>query len=207
MAGTVQDQVKADWKKVQEEGGQRVGRIRKIMTAAASEAFDEVKEGSAEVQTISRKTLAEMIAQFKQSEMSQQPEATPEIHQDGVTTTTTDTTDIVTMPVAPEAEAEIPSWRQIFRDLWGIVNRHKGDWSYQLLNRLQAQMAQFDTNMTNEYSDRYRPFSKIVNRLRQWVELAANKIKANDSSTDPAAPVQVEVLDAPENENLAGHTS
>lgn len=206
MAETVQEQVKADWKKVREEGGQRVGRIRHIVAAAASEAFGELKEGSAEVQTISRKTLAEMIAQFKQSEAGQQPEANSELHQD-VVATTTDTTDMVTMPSTPETAAEVPTWRQIFRELWGIVNRRKGTWSYQLLNRLQAQMAKFDADMTKEYSDRYRPFSKIVNRLRKWVELAANKIKANDSSTHSASPVQVEVLDAPEDENLAGHTS
>ncbi|MGB5974663.1 MAG: hypothetical protein WBG38_15165, partial [Nodosilinea sp.] len=65
MTNTVQDRVKTEWEKAQKEGGQRVDRIREIVKSAASEALAELKDGSSELETQGRKTLADMIDQLK----------------------------------------------------------------------------------------------------------------------------------------------
>ena len=68
MTNTVQDRVKTEWEKAQKEGSQRLERIRDIVKAAAIETLSELREGSGEIETQGRKTLAEMIEQLKANE-------------------------------------------------------------------------------------------------------------------------------------------
>lgn len=186
MTNTAQDKVKTDWKQVQSEGSQRLGRIGKIFKAASSEAFDELKAGTDEVQTLSRKSLAEMIAQLKETEAAA-------AKADAIVLETEVESDATDLVVAEEPEAtEIPTWRQLFVDFWHIANDRKGEWTKDVLARLQIQMDKFDTQMVEEYGERYAPFRRLVKVIRFLVDTAYNRVSKAEKD---AQPVSVEVLD------------
>jgi hypothetical protein len=185
MTSTVQDKVKTDWQQVQTEGGQRLSRIRDIFKAASSEALGELKAGTNELQTLSRKSLAEMIAQLKETEQTEQTEQSIVFEAE----VESDATDL-TLAGEPESAA-VPTWRQLFIDFWHIANDHKGEWTQQMLARLLIQMDQFDADMTAEYGERYRPFQRLIKVIRALVNGAHNRVS---SPTAPSQPVVVEVL-------------
>lgn len=191
MTNTVQDKVKTDWQQVQSEGGQRLSRIGKIFKAASSEALDELKAGTEEIQTISRKSLAEMVTQLKEAEAAKaQPETI--ILDDEVESDATD------LAVAGETEAQaVPTWRQLFVDFWHIANDRKGEWTHDLLARLRIQMDRFDAEMTEEYGERYRPFQRLVKLIRALVEAAYERLSKAEAETKPVS-VEVIDVDAPE---------
>jgi len=190
MTNTVQDHVKAEWQQVQSEGGQRLSRIRDIFKAASSEAFGEIKAGTDEIQTLSRKSLAEMIAQFKAAEAT---EAAAEAIVLETETEIESDTDTSNLALAQETTAsEVPTWRQLLVDVWHIANDRKGEWTQHMLARLQLQMDQFDADMTEEYGDRYRPFQRLVKLIRALVDAAYNRLSQTETE---AQPVSVEILD------------
>jgi glycyl-tRNA synthetase beta subunit len=104
-------------------------------------------------------------------------------------------TSVVIAEVEQVGETEAPTWRQIFVDLFGIVNARKGDWTEQILVKLQTQLARFDAEMSAEYGARYQPFSKVVNWIRTLVDTAYAQISKTGSKSNEATPVHIEVLD------------
>ncbi len=186
MPNTVQEKVKTEWHQVQSEGGQRLGRIRDIFKAASSEAIGELKTGTNEIQALSRKSLAEMIAQLKEAESSEATAHAIVME----TEVESDATDLV---VAEELKAEeIPTWRQLFTDFWHIANDRKGEWTRDMLARLQIQMDKFDSHMVEEYGERYAPFRRLVKVIRFLVDSAYNRL---NQAEENAQPVSVEILD------------
>ena len=187
MANTVQDKVKTEWQQVQSEGGQRLGRIRDIFKAASSEALGELKAGTDEIQTLSRKSLAEMIAQLRETEVKA---ATA----DSIVLETEVETKDTGLVVSEESETQdIPTWRQLFVDFWHIANDRKGEWSKDVLARLQIQINRFDTEMTKEYGERYRPFQRLVKLILALVDAAYNRLNREE---DASKPVSIEILDS-----------
>jgi hypothetical protein len=186
MTNTVQEKVKTDWQQLQSEGGQRLSRIRQIFKAASSEAFVELKDGTNEIQTLSRKSLADMITRLKEAEAN-------ETTADSIMTETRIESDATDLALAQETEAaDIPTWRQLFTDFWHIANDRKGEWTKDMLARLRIQMDKFDARMVEEYSERYAPFRRLVKLIRFLVDTAYNRlIKAEEK----AQAVSVEVLD------------
>lgn len=185
MTNTVQDRVKTDWEKVQQEGSQRAERIRKIVQAAATEAFGEIKEGSSEFGTLGRKSLAEMIEQLKTKEAE---EAAAEASM---------ANDVVITDEANEASTA-PTWAEIFAELRHLANDRKVDWAQQLLSSLQNQIDRFDTDMATDYGDRYGLFRPLVRGFKSVVALIYNKL-AQPAESEAPTPVHIEVLDdAPE---------
>ncbi|WOD38640.1 hypothetical protein [Nodosilinea sp. E11] len=184
MTNTVQDRVKTEWEKAQKQGGQRVDRIREIVKAAATEALAELRDGSSEIETQGRKTLAEMIEQIRVNEAADAAAAEA-------------VADAVAEAVEAEAEAAVPeapapTWAQIFADLRYLANDRKVDWAQSLLANLQAQIDRFDADMSAGHSDRYDPFRPLVRGVRSLVALAYSKISR---PAEPPAPVHIEVLD------------
>lgn len=184
MTNPVQDRVKTDWVKVQQEGGQRASRIREIVKAAAAEALAELREGSSEIETQGRKTLAEMIDQLKANEAADAAAAEA-------------VADAVADAVEAEAAAPEPparTWAQIFADLRYLANDRKVDWAQSLLTKLQTQVDRFDADMATEYGDRYGFVRPLVRGFRFLVALAYGKVSR---PAEPAAPtpVHIEVLD------------
>lgn len=198
MTNTVQDKVKADFEKAQQEGGHRLARIRDIVKAAATEAFSELKDGSTEIESLGRKSLADMIAQIKAQEAAE-----------AAVVEASEATVVVEGQVAPPVEGETfvgeanetgaptakaPTWQEIFADAVHLANDRKADWADQFLARLEAQMERFDADMVNEYGTRYRVVQPAVCGLRRLVDLIHRRV-AKPSQSEPATPVTIEVLD------------
>lgn len=181
MTNTVQDKVKTDWQQVQSEGGQRLSRIRAILKAATSEAVEEFKAGSNEIQALSRQSLADMISQLKEDEQPEGP-VDPIVIE---TAMASDANDLTVAEV--KGAAEVPTWRQLFIDFWHIANDRKGEWSLHMLSRLRLQMDQFDADMVEHYGERYRPFQRLVKLIRALVEVAYNRLNQTEATTRPVA--------------------
>ncbi|MBD1873310.1 hypothetical protein H6F75_07440 [Nodosilinea sp. FACHB-131] len=185
MANTVQDRVKTEWEKAQKEGGQRASRIREIVKAAAVEALAELREGSSEIETQGRKTLAEMIEQLRANEAADA--AAAEAVADAVT-------EAVQAEANAETSAPAPTWSQIFADLRYLADDRKVGWAQQLLSGLQTQIDRFDTKMATEQGDRYDVVRPLVRGFRSLVALAYNKLGQPAAPPAPT-PVRIVVLD------------
>jgi len=193
MANTVKDAAKTEWEKVQQTGNERLKRIQIILKAAASETFDELKNGSVEIQEISRQSLAEMLAQAKARETDTIAEQEVVVVESMADLSEENEAALVA-DAASETTTEVPTWRQIFVDFVGLVNNRKGEWTEQVLATLKVQLAKFDADMEAEYGERYRPFKKLVSWLQALVEMAYGRV-SNKVQQAEAKPVQVEVLD------------
>ncbi len=187
MTNTVQDRVKTEWEKAQKEGGQRASRIREIVKAAAAEALAELRDGSSEIETQGRKTLAEMIEQLRANEAADAAtaEAVAEAVADAVQA------EALQSEVAVETDAPAPTWAQIFADLRYLANDRKVDWAQQILSGLQTQIDRFDTKMVTDYSDRYDVVRPLVRGFRSLVALAYGKL---GQPAEPAAPAPVHIV-------------
>jgi len=185
MTNSVQEKVKTDWEKAQKESGQRIERIREIVKAAAVEALSELKDGSSEIESMSRQSLAEMITELKAKEAA---EAKTIVVENLVESPVDEATE------ETKANVSAPTWREIFAEVLTLINDRKIGWAEQLLVRLQTQMAQFDADMTAEYGIRYRPFQPLVRGLRSLLDLAHSHV-AKPDQTATAEPLTIEVLD------------
>lgn len=195
MPNPVQDRVKTEWEKAQKEGGQRVERIRDIVKTAAAEALAELREGSSEIETQGRKTLAEMIEQLKANEAADA--ATAEVVADAVADAVQAEAvraGDIQVEAAAEPEATAPTWRQIFADLRYLANDRKADWAQSLLSSLQTQIDRFDADMATEYGDRYGFVRPVVRGVRSLVALVYGKVSQPNEATAPTQ-VHIEVLD------------
>ncbi|MGB3202834.1 MAG: hypothetical protein WBA99_18150 [Nodosilinea sp.] len=197
MTNTVQDRVKTEWEKAQKEGGQRLERVRDIVKAAAIEALAEIREGSGEIETQGRKTLAEMIDQLKANEAADEAaaEAVAAAVAEAVQAESAQTAIAYAETVQTEtpSEATAPTWGQIFADLRYLANDRKVDWAQQLLSSLQTQIDRFDVDMSTEYGDRYGFVRPLVRGVRSLIALAYSKV--NQAAEPAATPVHIEVLD------------
>ncbi len=178
MTNTVQDRVKTEWEKAQKEGGQRASRIREIVKAAAAEALAELRDGSSEIETHGRKTLAEMIEQLDAATAEAVAEAVADAVQ----------AEALQSEVAVETDAPAPTWAQIFADLRYLANDRKVDWAQQILSGLQTQIDRFDTKMVTDRYDVVRP---LVRGFRSLVALAYGKL---GQPAEPAAPAPVHIV-------------
>lgn len=185
MTHPVQDRVKTEWEKAQKEGGQRANRIREIVKAAAAEALAELREGSSEIETQGRKTLAEMIEQLRANEAADA--AAAEAVADAVA-------EAVQAEANAETSAPAPTWAQIFADLRYLADDRKVGWAQQILSGLQTQIDRFDTKMATEQGDRYDVVRPLVRGFRSLVALAYSKLGQPAAPPAPT-PVRIVVLD------------
>ncbi|HIK44441.1 MAG TPA: hypothetical protein IGR64_06075 [Leptolyngbyaceae cyanobacterium M65_K2018_010] len=187
MTQTLQEKVKTEWEKAQNQGGQRFERIREIVKSAATETLTELKEGSTEIEALGRQSLAEMIAQLKAKEaaadtLGVDPEVQPEVQPEE---------DPGDAAQAESPNPHPPTWAEILAEFLALANDRKLDWAQTLLARLQTQMDRFDQDMDQEYGLRYRPFQPLVRGLRSLVNLAYSRM----TQPGPNEPLTIEVLD------------
>jgi hypothetical protein len=189
MTNTVQEKVKTDWEKAQKEGGHRLDRIREIVKAAATEAFSELKEGSTEIESMGRQSLAEMIAQLKAKEAAEADTVA-----DTLVVEQRVETEVDEAAEAAASETPAPTWQEILAEVLNLANDRKATWAEQFLAHLQGQMDKFDAEMSTEYGDRYRPFQPVVRGLRSLLNLAYNRV-AQPTEATSTQPISIEVLD------------
>ncbi|MBE9156824.1 hypothetical protein IQ265_08270 [Nodosilinea sp. LEGE 06152] len=203
MTNTVQDRVKTEWEKAQKEGGQRLERIRDIVKEAAIEALAELREGSGEIETQGRKTLAEMIEQLKANEAAD--EAADEAVAEAVAEAVQAEAAYGATYTGATDEATAPTWAQIFADLRYLADERKVGWAQQLLSSLQTHIDRFDAEMVTEYGDRYSPFRTLVRGVRALIALAYSKVSQAAAPT-AHTPVQIEVIEVVDDAEHRGDT-
>ncbi|MBU6228845.1 MAG: hypothetical protein KGQ93_04035 [Cyanobacteria bacterium REEB459] len=174
MTHSVQDKVKADWEKAQQQGSQRLDRIREILQGAANATFSELKDGTLEVESLGRQSLADVIEQFKPLADSAATDAS----------------------AAPEAAADtpVPSWSDLVAQLLNLANDRTTALPADVIGQLQEQLQRFDSDMAQTYGDRYRPFQPLIQGLRSLVSLAYQQVTPPPSPAD-TKPMTIEVLD------------
>lgn len=188
MTTSVKERIKAELNQAQTEGKQRANRIRDILKTAASMTFEEVKEGSAELNVITRKSVAEIL-----EELQETPAATVEVT-DEVTTDLS--AEVVDVDRQPAGAASAPTWQSLIKNAIAIVRDRKGDWLQALKDYWQQNAVKVDQDMSEEYGDRYLKVRSFFQRVVEQL-----KAKAATSQTTAGAdsqPVAIEVVDGDE---------
>lgn len=185
MTTETKERIKTDLEQAKQEGKQRAERISDILKSAASMTFDEIKGGSAELNTLTRKSLAQLLDDLKEEAEVNDAEVEPAVAEAEVVAEAETITD---------AEASAPSWRELITHALAIVRDRKGDWWQRLKEYLSESAVKYDSDMSEEYGDRYLKAKTFVKRL--LARLEAIKAQANKPSAETSAqPVNIEVID------------
>ena len=173
MTTSVKERLKTDLEQAQIGGKQRSAKISDILKSAASMTVEEIKEGSADLHVLTRKSLADLLE---------------ELH------VNSDEVDVAaTAPIADTAAAdEAPTWPAILKQALAIVRDRKGDWLQEFKAHWQKNAAKFDNDMTDEYGDRYRKTKSVFRQVFDWVKSQSTGLQ---TQAQPSRPVTVEVVD------------
>jgi gas vesicle protein len=182
MTTPVKDRFKTELEQAKSETKQRADRIGGILKDAAAMTFDELKGGSAELNSLTRKSLAELLEELKEPS-DEQVESVP-----------TPETMAASAAAADAATADnLPTWKELLVHMVAIVRDRKGDWFQTFKEYLSAQATKLDSDMTAEHGDRYR---NAKTNLQQVVSWLASKVQANTASgKQDVQPVNIEVVD------------
>ena len=173
MTTSVKERLKTDLEQAQKGGKQRAAKISDILKSAASMTVEEIKEGSADLHVLTRKSLADLLE---------------ELH------VNSDEVDVAaTAPIADaDAANEAPTWPAILKQALAIVRDRKGDWLQEFKAHWQKNAAKFDNDMTDEYGDRYRKTKSVFRQVFDWVK---SQSTGHQTQSQPSRPVTVEVVD------------
>ena len=184
MSTSVKERIKPEFEQAKVESKQRAERIGEILKAAASMTFQEIKGGSAEINVLTRKSLAELL-----DELQEVPAVEPI---DVINTTEVQLSTEVVEPNATDKPA--PTWKEILTNAFQIVRDRRGDWFQQLKNYLNDSAAKYDADMTEEYGDRYAKAKSALKRVIAWYKSTKARADATAAKSD-ARPVNIEVID------------
>lgn len=185
MTTSVKERLKVELEQAQSEGKQRAGRISDILKAAASMTFEELKEGSSELNVVTRKSVAEILAEL------QEP---PEV----ATEETVDSTAVVEpQPVAEEdttpESATIPTWKTLLRNAIAVVRARRGDWFQAFKEQFQKNAAKADQEIMDQYGDRYTKVKDFFQRVVEQIK--TSQAATQTASTADSQPVSIEVVE------------
>jgi hypothetical protein len=187
MTTFAKEQLKTDWQKARKVSSQRASRLSEILKSAGSEAFTELKGGSSEIGGLSRSALANLITYLKTQDLSGEAATTPQdtaLEYDRVLAGAENS--------AETAEQDLPSWRQLLVELVGVVRDRKSDWLRFFNQQFNRYSQKVDSDLTEEYGDRYQRVKEQVQKVRARYGAAAT---ASTPAETAATPVQVEVLE------------
>ncbi|HEY9880627.1 MAG TPA: hypothetical protein V6D29_19375 [Leptolyngbyaceae cyanobacterium] len=173
MTTSVKEQFGTDWQQAQEVSAQRLSRIREIVKAAASEAFSEFKTGSTEVRGLSRKALASLVVSLREQDVPANGSATLQDR------------------VAGADEKELPTWRQLLTELFGLVRERRVEWLQLFREQAKRYPTKVDQDLSAKYGDRYQQVKDQFKKAQARYQTTANRAKAKA----PAQRVEVEVLE------------
>ena len=185
MSTSVKERFKTDLEQAQKGGKQRAAKISDILKSAASMTVDEIKEGSAELHVLTRKSLAEILEELNVD---------------------SEEVDVAaTAPIADDASTEeAPTWQSILTKAITIVRDRKGDWLQAFKTHLQENAAKFDSDMTDEHGERYLKAKSVLDRVVAWVKAQQVTAKTQSQHTQP---VNIEVVDGDDAAGNAAKTA
>ena len=186
MTTSVKERLKTDLEQAQQGSKQRAAKISDILKSAASMTVDELKEGSAELHVLTRKSLAELLEELQ------------------VDADEADAAAAATEPIADEANTEAaPTWQAILKRAVAIVRDRKGDWLQAFKAHLQENAAKFDGDLTDEYGDRYLKTKSVFRQVIDWVKAQQT---ATQTQSQHTRPVNIEVVDGNDGAGNAAKT-
>lgn len=191
MANSVKERIKVELEQAQAEGKVRANRISDILKAAASMTFEEIKEGSSELNTATRKSVAEILEELKEA-----PESTSYDIDANVTETALSTNNSAAEDESFKADNVAPTWRSIIRNAIAVVRDRKGDWFQAFKKSLNNNANKFDQEMSDEYGDRYLKVRSFFQRIVEQIK--AQQATAQTASATDGQPVSIEVVDGDE---------
>lgn len=190
MTTSVKEQFTQDWQKAQQVSSQKASRLREILKEASSEAFAELKGGSFEIREVSRGALTNLIFHLKEQDFS--GTAAPEA--------VSDRTDLAA--VAQPAERPALTWRQLLVEFATLVRERRADWMQLLRQQFKRYAVQVDSDMVQEYGERYEQLKTQFKKAQARYWSAARQAQGQPqrqtqgAGNDAAAkPIEIEVLD------------
>ena len=189
MTTSVKERIKTELEQAQTESKQRASRIGDILKAAASMTFEEIKEGSSELNVSTRKSVAEIL-----EDLHEAPEGAADVVTDAVNPGAEAATE--TADDSSDAETVVPTWKIILLDVLTVVRDRKGDWFQAFRKSVNNNAVKFDHDMTDEYGDRYLKARNFFQRVVE--QLKSPSANPKTESTATSQPVTIEVMDADE---------
>jgi len=176
MTNPTQKSTTPNWEQTRTENQRRAERIRQLFQAAAADAFVEIRAGAADLNDVTRKSVADRLTALEHGDdTAADPKATA------------------------TSDAAIPTWRSLMLKTLGIVRDRQGDWAEQAKQRWQTQAAKVDGTLTEEYGDRYHRAKSIFQRVLTWLGEAQAHGRSSHQPGQPsepaATPVTIEVID------------
>lgn len=186
MTTSVKERIQPELDQAKEESKLRAERISDILKAAASMTFEELKGGSTELNVITRKSLGKLLEELEEIADSE------DVAVDAVVSETTLEPEVDEASTTQEA---IPTWKELLTDAIKIVRDRRGGLFQRLKDHWSQSAAKVDTDMTDEYGDRYLKAKSVFKQIVAWYQ--STKKRANDDSTvqQDAQPVNIEVVD------------
>lgn len=184
MTTTAKERIKTEFQQVKEDGKQRATRIGSILKDAASMTFDEIKQGSSNLNVSARKSIADILEELKET-----PEMSTDAAAETVVTDVADTKN--------DAAKVAPSWQTILGHTIEIVRDRKGDWVKALQEYLAENAGKLDQDFTSQHGDRYLKVKRIFKGMINRFQTAQAKAKrANRTDHNHSQPVNIEVVDS-----------
>ena len=184
MTNTVKERLQPEFAKAKQESQQRAARISEILKSAASMTFAEIKGGSTELNTFTRRSVAELLEELNEVPVESLDEVPVNDRE----------TQISTEVAEPAAPPSAPTWKDLITIARQLVRDRKGNWLQQFKAHLNKNAEKFDGDMTDDYGDRYLKVKNVVQQMVAWLK--------NTPSPDPATaaeseihPVSIEVMD------------
>ncbi|MEM9769675.1 MAG: hypothetical protein AAF892_17575 [Cyanobacteria bacterium P01_D01_bin.71] len=200
MTTSVKQRIKIDLEQAKASNKQRVNRIGNILREAASMTFEEIKAGSTELNSNTKKTLAELLEEWRSVDDEWQENVN-------------ETAATIDAEKTSGQRANVLSWKLIVRDALAIVRDRRGDWFQAFKTHLHENAMQADHDLASEYGDRYTNVKNFFQRIVGQAE-ARGTAAATDQTSDsqplvievvdgdaelPSTPVTVEVLEPEDN--------
>lgn len=180
MATSVKERIKTELEQAKSESKQRAERIGNILKDAAVMTFGELKEGSSELNTLTRKSLSDLLEELQEGD-----EANTSVDAHSFSSDVDE--DVVSEKVAL-------TWKELIVHAITIVRDRKGDWYQQLKDYLRNNASQYDADMTRDYGDRYLKTKSILRKVATWLESKARG-QASPAASSDIQPINIEVVD------------
>jgi hypothetical protein len=184
MTSTVKERLQPEFAKAKQESQQRAARISEILKSAASLTFTEIKGGSTELNTITRRSVAELLEELNEVPAESEDEV-------AVNDSATQLSTEVAEPAAPPSA---PTWKDLITIALQLVRDRKGDWLQQFKAHLNKNAEKFDGDMTEDYGDRYLKVKNVVQQIATWLKNAPSSAPATEAESE-MRPVSIEVID------------
>lgn len=186
MTTSVKERIQPELDQAKEESKLRAERISDILKAAASMTFEELKGGSTELNVITRKSLGKLLEELEEVADSE------DIAVNAVVSEMTLEPEVDEASTTQEA---IPTWKELLTDAIKIVRDRRGDWFQRLKDHWAQSAAKVDTDMTDEYGDRYLKAKSVFQQIVAWYHSTKKRPNDNNTVQQNAQPVNIEVVD------------